>query len=114
MEWIKINNIILSDSWQLLSPSVAQGDLFRITESWDIYPQGTKALIAQSLTSSSPFQFFGTRRFYPSDNLKIINLAIPADFIAAGINSRYLLMKFYSRRHFTFNWNVTVESFINI
>lgn len=111
MEWIEVNNIILSDTWQFLNPSAVEGSLFRITQFWDIYPQGAKALIAQSLTSI-PFQFFGTRAFYPSDNLKIINLPIPTDFISAGITSRYLIMKFYSRRHFTFNWNITVESFV--
>lgn len=111
MEWVKVDSKNLTDSWQLFTPSLVQGKLFRITQSWDIYPQGAKALIAQSLTNSSPFEFFGIKTFYPSDNIIIKNMLVPTDFLNAEINSRYLLIKFYSRRQFTFNWNITVESF---
>ncbi|MEH1824457.1 MAG: hypothetical protein V7L22_03660 [Nostoc sp.] len=111
MNWVEVNNIVLSNSWQLLTQSLVEGNLFRVSQTWDIYPQGAKALIAQSLTNEH-FEFYKVKSFYPSDDVKILDLTIPTDLISAGFTSRYLVMKFYSRRQFTFNWNITVEKLI--
>ena len=112
MNWVKVDNIILSKDWQLLTSLPVEGSLFRITQDWDIYPQGVKAIINQSF-SNTQFEFYGTQSFHPSTNVKILSMPIPVDFINAGITTRYLVLKFYSAREFTFNWNITVEKFVS-
>ncbi|MEH2243967.1 hypothetical protein [Nostoc sp.] len=111
MNWVKVDNIVLTENWQLLTSLPVDGSLFRITQDWDIYPQGAKALISQSLAETQ-FEFYGTQSFYPSDNIKILNMKIPSEFVNAGITTRHLVLKFHSQRKFTFNWNITIEKFV--
>jgi len=109
--WTPIASLTLTTDWQLLVSTTIEGEVFRISQNWDIYPASFKGLIATSF--NIPYEIYNVRSFYPSTNKKIIQFLIPAELQQAGINARYILMKYYSRRQFTAAWTITLDKFVN-
>lgn len=110
MTWANLGSITLTSNWQLLDQASVGGELFRLSQTWNVDPPA-RAIIVQ-VYGTEPYQFYGSKRFYPSRDQKIIELKVPESFLAAGINTRYLALKYVSRRLFTFQWEISVEEFL--
>lgn len=110
MTWVELGTVNLNYQWQLLnSPSVGS-ETFRITHLFTnneyVY---SKALISQ--VYGNPYEFYGTRSLYPSNNLKLLTLPIPNDFKEQGVIVRYLALKLYWRYYISTTWQIKVEEF---
>ena len=108
MTWTALGSLTLTKDWQLINTASIGATIFRINQSWDVYPKGVVGCITQVYFDTNHYQGI---RFYPNEIPKIINLLIPEDFLKEGINTRYLALKFIQRRTFTFRWNIQVDEF---
>jgi|GEM_PF-6737046 len=107
MAWSELGSVKLSYKWQLLSIQTI-GETVRLRQTWVNRARG-KAFIAQ--VYGDPHEFYGIRAFYPTTDLKILELPIPKDFLGSPI-SRYLALKLYSRTKVVdFDWQVSVDIF---
>lgn len=112
MAWHPLGTINLSNEWQLLNQPVVGGESFRIRQLWftPTKPYG-KVLIAQFY--NQPQEIYGIRVFYPTTDLKIIEMAVPKDFQDAGIITRYLGLKLVIRHtSLSSEWQVSVDQFV--
>lgn len=110
MTWSSLGTVTLTYDWQLLELPAVGTEMFRISQSWRVKPC-RKALISQ--VYAIPYEFFGTRYFYPSQEIKDIELPIPKAFLEKGINTRYLALKMSLwAESIDCSWEVTVDEFI--
>lgn len=112
MAWHPLGTINLTYEWQLLNQAVVGGESFRLRQLWftPTKPYG-KVLIAQFY--NQPQEIYAIRVFYPTTDLKIIEMAVPKDFQDAGIITRHLGLKLVTRySHFGSGWQVSVDQFI--
>ena len=88
--WLELGTISPTTAWQRLPQQVIGGEVFRIRQSYLLGGVTAKLII------SSLFPNVGralVRVAYPSPDIQILEIPLPASFEATGIISRYIEVK---------------------
>jgi hypothetical protein len=105
--WQSMGSVIANYNWQFFPTLATEGNLFRLRQSWVKQPSG-RAYIAQFFNAT---EFYGYRRIFPSEEIRLIELPLPEDYRLTGNTTRQIALKlgYWARTHM--DWQFELEIF---
>lgn len=105
--WQPIGTLTANYDWQYFPNLATESEFFRLKQRWTKQPFG-KAYLVQVYNSS---EFYGFRRFFPSEETCLLTLPIPDDYRLTGVTTRQIALKLslYTRTYL--DWQFELEIF---
>lgn len=115
-DWRSLGTLSVGEEWDIF-PEISFGaSMFRLTQTFNAQwrPWSAKLLISASVELSSFKYRYGTRRYYPSLEPRVIVWSIPTELEERGLIARDFWVKrnFYGRVAPQTNWQVTLEEYL--
>jgi hypothetical protein len=111
MSWKAVGVIEPGFFWQEFGDPILGSTVIRVSHTYDQQPNGP-ALIRMNWFDG----YFGTRKIYPSQGKRILEIKIPSPLIEQGIVVGYLAVRvgYRTRPHENDNWRILVEELAGI
>jgi len=109
MSWQSLGEIEPGFNWTELGIPVLGSTVIRVSHTYSQPPNGP-ALIRMNWYDG----YFGTRRIYPSQNKRVIEMRVPPLLAAQGVVTWYpaIRLGYRTRPHENDNWTVLIEELI--